>query len=219
MQQAQIQSVGNAISLTLQPGPTDGDDLWMKYWIGHPAYADTCDTKVALVKGLAYSLRGSLVTTRSVIKFDGLSGVPANAHIVSATLYLYGPSPASKDVNKHLPMGNTSYPGSDKGDNTCFLQRITSPWNANTISWNNPPATSTADQIVLSASTQQWQYDIATDVTAMVSSMIAAPSANNGFLLRLKTEQKPRAMGFLSADSPRKNKTSQTNSELHDVIQ
>lgn len=188
-------------TLTLQPSAKDGDDLWMKLWLGHPAYADTCDGTVGLIKGLAYSLQGTLVTTRSIIKFDSLFKVPATAKLLSATLYLYGPSPTSKDVKKHLPMGNTSYPGSDKGDNTCMLQRITSAWNASSICWNNPPLTTTADQNILNASTKQWQYDVAIDVTNMVKPMVANAADNNGFLLRLKTETKPRAMGFLSANA------------------
>lgn len=188
-------------TLTLQPGPQDGNDLWMKNWIRHPYYADTCDTKVALIKGLTYTLKGSIVYTRSVIKFDGLSKIPAGATILSATLYLYGPSRTSKDVRVHLPMGNTSYPGSTKGDNTCYLQRITNSWNVNTISWNNPPATTTAGQYTLATSNKQWKYDVAADVTNLIKEMIN-PGANKGFLLRLKNETVPRAMGFLSSDSP-----------------
>ena len=188
-------------TLVLQPGPKDGDDLWMKNWIRHKFYADTCDTKVALIKGLTYPLSGSLVYTRSVIKFDGLSQIPAGAIIVSATLYLYGPTPKSKDVRVHLPMGNTSYPGSNKGDNTCYLQRITNSWNVNIISWNNPPSTTTDNQYVLVASNKQWKYDVAADVTKLVKAMIK-PGANNGFLLRLQNEAAPRAMGFLSSNSP-----------------
>lgn len=195
-------AVAGTYSLTLQPGPKDGNDLWMKNWLSHPDYADTCDTKVALVKGLASALKGSVVYTRSVIKFDDLRNIPAGAIILSATLYLYGPTPQSADVRKHLPSGNSSYPGSDKGDNTCLLQRITSQWNSSTICWNNPPAITTADQIILKASDKQWQYDVAINVTEMVKAMTSTTAANNGFLLRLQTEERPRAMGFLSANSP-----------------
>lgn len=190
-----------AYTLTLQPGPADGDDLWTKNWINHPYYADTCDTKVALIKGLAASLDGTTVYTRSVIKFDALSQLPAGAKIISATLYLYGPSPTSAGVKTHLPSGNSSYPGSDKGDNTCLLQRITSSWNANTISWNNPPVSTTTDQVVLKASDKQWQYDITADVTQLVRMMIVDSQANNGFLLKLQTEERPRFMGFISSNS------------------
>lgn len=188
-------------TLILQPGPADGDDLWMKNWIRHPFYADTCDTKVGLIKGLTYPLKGNLVYTRSVIKFDGLNQIPAGAAIVSATLYLYGPTPKSKDVHVHLPMGNTSYPGSTKGDNTCYLQRITSSWNVNTISWNNMPSITTTNQYVLTASNKQWKYDVAADITTLVKEMIK-PGTNNGLLLKLKNEEAPRAMGFLSSNSP-----------------
>ena len=66
----------SAYNLTLQPGPKDGNDLWMKNWLSHPDYADTCDTKKALIKGLASALKGSVVYTRSVIKFDGLGKIP-----------------------------------------------------------------------------------------------------------------------------------------------
>lgn len=188
-------------TLTLQPGPDDGDDLWTKNWINHPYYADTCDTKVALIKGLAALLNGTVVYTRSVIKFDGLSQLPASAKILSATLYLYGPSPTSAGVKTHLPSGNSSYPGSNKGDNTCLLQRITSSWNANTISWNNPPVSTATDQVVLKASDKQWQYDVAADVTQLVKTMTVDSQANNGFLLKLQTEEPPRFMGFISSNS------------------
>ncbi|CAN5607676.1 hypothetical protein BH10BAC2_BH10BAC2_05310 [soil metagenome] len=189
-------------TLTLQPGLKDGNDLWTKNWINHPAYADTCDSKVGLIKGLCTTLKGSVVYTRSVIKFDGLSNVPAGATILSATLYLYGPTPQSKDVKKHLPSGNSSYPGSDRQDNTCLLQRITSAWNVASISWNNPPVVTTANQVILKASDKQWQYDVAINVTEMVKVMVSAPNVNNGFLMRLQTEERSRSMGFLSANSP-----------------
>lgn len=188
-------------TLTLQPGPDDGNDLWTKNWINHPYYADTCDSKVALIKGLTASLNGTTVYTRSVLKFDGLSQLPAGSKIISATLYLYGPSPTSAGVKTHLPSGNSSYPGSDKGDNTCLLQRITGSWNVNTISWNNPPVSTTIDQVVLKASDKQWQYNVAADVTQMVKAMTADLQANNGFLLRLQTEERPRFMGFISSNS------------------
>lgn len=191
-----------AQTLTLQPGIKDGNDLWTKNWINHPSYADTCDAKVGLIKGLCTTLKGSVVYTRSVIKFDGLSNLPAGATILSATLYLYGPTQQSKDVKKHLPGGNSSYPGSDRQDNTCLLQRITSTWNPASISWNNPPVITTADQVIVKASDKQWQYDVAINVTGMIKAMTATPGANNGFLLRLQTEERSRSMGFLSANSP-----------------
>lgn len=197
---ASVNAVAGTYTLTLQPGPKDGDDLWMKNWLSHPAYADTCDYKVGLIKGLVAYLDNSLVYTRSVIKFDSLSKIPAGANLLSATLYLYGPSPNSKDVKKHLPTGNSSYPGSDKEENSCFLQRITSSWDKNTISWNNPPVTTTTDQFVMPPSTKQWKYDVAMDVTSLVRPMLES-GANNGFLLRLQTEEPGRALGFLSADA------------------
>lgn len=198
---ASLNAVAGTYTLTLQPGPKDGDDLWMKNWIGHPSYADTCDYTVALIKGLVAYLDNSLLYTRSVIKFDSLSKIPAGANLLSAKLYLYGPSPTSKDVKKHLPTGNSSYPGSDKPENSCFLQRITNAWDKSTISWNNPPATTTDDQYLMQPSNKQWKYDVALDVTNLVRPMLAA-GANNGFLLRLQTEDPGRALGFLSADSP-----------------
>lgn len=185
--------------LILQPGE-DGDDLWYKYWIGHPEYADTNDLDVHLIKGLTWNVKGTKLITRSVIKFDSLMKIPATAQIYSATLFLYGPSPNSPDVNTHLPMGNSSYPGSNYQENSSYLQRITSAWNTNTICWNNQPATTTADQSILTASDKQWMYNTSVDVTNLVKPMVSSPANNYGFMFKLTNENVFRSLGFFSSE-------------------
>lgn len=186
-------------TLTLQPGK-DGNDLWFKYWIDHPYYSDTCDTGVRLIKALTWQVENRLLITRSVIKFDSLIKVPATANILSATLYLYGPSPNSPDVDKHLPMGDSYYPGTPYQENTSFIQRITSSWDENTICWNNRPSTTTLDQTVLSPSTKQWEYNTTADVTKLVKPMISNASKNYGFMFKLQSENPYRSIAFFSSE-------------------
>lgn len=191
-------TTGNYI-VDIQPGE-DGNDLWYKYWKNHDKYANENDTEVNLVKALTWKVKGTKLITRSVIKFDSLVKIPSTVKIVSAKLYLYGPTPSSPDVSVHLPMGNSSYPGSSYNENTTLIQRISSPWETSTICWNNQPATATTGQVVLSPSTEQWRQNIVADVTEMVKIMVNEPSKNYGFMLKLNNENIYRSFGFYSSE-------------------
>ena len=188
-------------TLTLQPADGVGQDAWVKYWAGHPAYANTNYDSVQLIKGLAWRINGSLLRAHSFIKFTELNKVPATAQIISATLYLYGPGPGYPYVKAHLPMGNTSYPGSKFNDNSCYLQRVTSQWDESSLTWNNQPSVTTQNQLSIPQSDEQWFYDISLNVTQLLKPMVADNSKNYGFLLRLQSETAQRAMGFCSSES------------------
>jgi hypothetical protein len=135
---------------------------------------------------------------RSLIKFEQLSTIPTNAQIVSAELKLFG-VPSSSSTQ-----GNSSYPGAPFGtSNQSLIQKVTSIWNEQTVTWNTQPTTTTANQITIPASTSQWNWnfsDNSSDLVAMVQDMVTNPATNFGFMLKLQTEIHYRSLIFASSD-------------------
>lgn len=137
------------------------------------------------------------VTQRSYIRFDGLAGVPSTATVTSAVLYLYGESSSIT-----FPYGNSYYPGSYNPPNPALVQRVVGgTWDQKTIYWNNAPALTSIGQDTLPASTSEWNYNASVDVTNLVKNMVATPSTNFGFGLRLVTENIYRDMVFSTCEA------------------
>jgi hypothetical protein len=82
-----------------------------------------------------------LLQVRNAFEFN-LSNIPANATIESATLSLYSnPNPRNGDLI-HANYGP---------DNTMLVQRITTPWQADNVTWANQPSSTTEDQTVIAS--------------------------------------------------------------------
>jgi hypothetical protein len=141
----------------------------------------------------AWTIGGVKTVWRNFLKFD-LSSVPLNATIQSATLNL-----SWADTNS---WGSTQH-SSLTSSNESVVQRVTAPWNENTITWNNQPSATTADQVVLPQSSSGTQ-NYSLNVTQMVQQM--AGSNNNGFLLRLVNENYYAELVFASGDNPHLNR-------------
>lgn len=136
-------------------------------------------------------------TARSYIKFTGLSTIPANATINSATLYLYG-----KTSSLAFPNGNSSYPGSLNAENSSYIQRVIGGnWDESTLTWNTMPTTTTTGQAMIGPSSTQWGYGTVVDVTEMVKEMVAQPSTNYGFMIRLVNETPSRSLVFATSEN------------------
>ena len=114
---------------------------------------------------------------RGAFKFD-LSGIPTNAIINSAKLTLF---------SDHTPINGNQVDANYGADNSMFIQRISTPWNANTVSWSTQPATTTNDEIAIPSTSQSFLDLIDVDVTSLVGSMINS-NANYGFMIRLQSE-------------------------------
>ncbi len=140
-------------------------------------------------------------TIRSLLKFDELSTIPSNAEIISAELKLFG-IPSSQGNN----YGNSSYPGSPSGflSNKSFIQRVTSAWNEQTVTWNTQPTTTTTNQITIPQSTSEWNWnfsDNSSNLVAMIQDMVSNPESNHGFMLRLENESNTyRSLYFATSD-------------------
>jgi type IX secretion system substrate protein len=135
-----------------------------------------------------WTINGTSVTWRSLFKFD-LSALPSNATIQSANLSLYfAPNNSFFDQQSSLTSSNQSK-----------IQRITSSWSENTVTWNTQPSATTQNESTLAQSVMATQDYTYTDVTAMVQDMIT--NANYGFLLKQDVEQFYGRMLFGSGDN------------------
>ena len=123
---------------------------------------------------------------RSLIQFD-LSSIPSNATVSSAKLSLY--------------YNPTSPANGQEGSNASWLQRITSSWTENGVTWNNQPATTTSGQVALPQSTTIDQDYPNNNLKQMVKFWVAHPTQNYGCMLRLQDETVIySSMKFASSD-------------------
>ena len=138
----------------------------------------------------AWTISSVPTNWRSVFKFN-LSCIPPNAIIQHASLSLF--------YATQNGFGNQQQE-SLTSSNESVVQRVTSAWAENTVTWNNQPSATTADEVILPQSTSPTQDYTNLDVTAMVQSMVS--TTNNGFLLKLTNETYYANLLFASGDNP-----------------
>ena len=130
---------------------------------------------------------------RTFIAFD-LSTIPTNAIIDSAYLTLFY-SQAIVDI---LYQASTYFDG-HVGDTRIWIQKVTQPWAENTITWNNQPLATTANQISVPTNTSKTQnYKLI--VKDFVQGMVANPTNNYGFMLRLQNETPYTLVALATSD-------------------
>jgi Secretion system C-terminal sorting domain len=160
---------GQSTVLTLQPG-INGEDAFV--WDYQPNSNFGNDQRLDIT---AWTASGTPYISRGFLKFD-LTSIPSGAIVLNASLSLYH--------------NNTTlnYNGIHSGLNGSVLQFVTGSWQEGTISWNNQPTTTTSNQVFIPQTVSGSQDFIDLDVTAMVGVMVNYPMLNNGFLLRLQSE-------------------------------
>lgn len=139
----------------------------------------------------AWTFLGEPGVIRGIIEFD-LSSIPLGCSINNAKLSLYAWD-QSNGLGQHSSLS---------GPNTCLLQRVTSPWNENSVTWNTQPSTTSQSEVTLASTTNPTQNYININVTALVQDMVNDPQNSHGFMLRLQTEQYYRILNFCSSDHP-----------------
>lgn len=174
------------ITLTLQPGPDEGQNTLVTGDIY--ANSNINSNPDINIGTWTYSAQGGGIgTARTYLKFIGLDGMPDSATILSAKLSLYGIS-----VGTAAPQGN-----SIGIDNSAWVQRITTDWNPDSVTWNTRPTSITTNEATIPASTTIWNNDaLDIDVTALVNDLLN--TNNYGFALQGKTEVEYRTMSFAS---------------------
>jgi len=140
----------------------------------------------------AFAINGNsgLNLNRAILSFD-LSAIPQGAIITSAKLNLYA------NTNVGSLTGHS-------GANNAYLQRVTTAWSDNSVTWNNVPATTTQNQVTLPASTSNNQDYLNIDVLDLVNDMNT--NGNYGFLLKLVNETPTAALLFCSNEYTDTNK-------------
>ena len=179
-------NVNSQTTITLQPDATEGKDAFLHSLSSEANRNYGSNPQLA---ANAWTFGSNTGIIRSVVDFD-FSKIPNGAIIQSANLTLYAWD-SSNGFGQHSTLS---------GSNECWIQRITSDWNENTVTWNNQPMTTTTNQVPILASTYPSQNFHNIDVSKMVQDMINSPSTSFGFLIRLQNESYYRRMNFASSD-------------------
>jgi hypothetical protein len=188
-------------ALILRPDSTTGQDAYVSKLDNWPG--DGNDTlnwthEIVMSRWSLSQYNYDSATQRSYIRFDSLAKIPATATVTSAVLYLYGESSSLT-----FPDGNSYYYGSYNPPNPVLVQQVIGgTWDQLSITFNNAPALTSVGQDTIPASTTEWNYDVSVDVTNLVKNMVASPSTNYGFGLRLVTENIDRDMVFGTSEVP-----------------
>jgi hypothetical protein len=108
-------------------------------------------------------------------------------------LFLYGLS------------NSLSTPQGNQGDNKCYVERVTSPWQETTLTYTNRPSSTTENRSILVSSTSQWNYNATVDVTSMASYFIVHSAKNYGFYVHQVTQTPYRSLVFGSPEQADRN--------------
>jgi hypothetical protein len=173
----------------LQPGFERGYDAEI-FSCNTCGYDTTNYGTIQDICATAWTNSGDTSLVRSLFYFD-LSFIPSNFIVTSAKLTLY-----------HNPSSPEGQHASLSGPNSSVLQRITTSWGENTVTWNTQPQTTTVNQVLIPSTTSSTQNFIDIDVTQLVSDMVNNPTSSFGFLFKQQTEQFYRKLVFASSDHP-----------------
>jgi hypothetical protein len=158
-------------TITLQPSAIASDEANIAVINGGNATSHDKDIDAG-----AWTMNGDPLFIRGAFKFD-LSGIPANATIISAKLTLY---------SIHDPTNGDLVNANSGTDNTMYIRRIISAWDGTTVTWQTQPATTTVDQITVPHTNQPFLDLVDLDVKTMIDAM--RTNGNYGFMLNLQNE-------------------------------
>lgn len=138
--------------------------------------------------GIAWTCNGDPCWQHGLMQFD-LSFIPTTAMIDSAFLDLH----ANLAAQVMPPM---------QGSNAAHLRRITSSWNAATVTWNTEPTYTNQNAIALPSASNGYQDYLHWDVLPLVRDMVATPASSFGFEIELDNPVFYTSMVFASSDYP-----------------
>lgn len=186
-------AVNDTVCVTLQPSTQTSAMISTEYPSTNPGPSD-------LFFSATWTCSGPTCLDRGLLQFD-LSSIPNNATITSATLSLYADNSASVGYS-----GQPTYGSSNAG----WLQRITSSWGLNTVTWNTQPTTTTTNEVPLAQSTLTSE-NYTLNVTQLVSDIMSSGN-NYGFEILQQNESTPyQSLIFGSSTN--------SNASLHPKLQ
>ncbi len=138
----------------------------------------------------AWTNDGRPFVHRGFMAFD-FATVPPDAVITRAVLKLYGIG--------HSVLADPRHPNLPKS-NAAYLERVTSSWGEQGISWYTQPASTPRDHITLQKSgTPNQNYSI--DITHFVRGWVNGTYENHGLIMRLQKEERYAKLSFASRDN------------------
>jgi hypothetical protein len=173
---------------TLYITPEKGKDAYVN---SHSTYLNTNFGNTEEFEAQAWTAGGENFVVRSFIDFE-FHQIPSNAIITSASLSLF-----HKSGENHSTLS---------GSNACYLERIITTWNEQTVTWNNQPTSTNTNYSEIPISTSGTQDFPNIDVTDLVTDIHNDLSNSYGIAIKLQTEEHYRQMYFSSGDSPDVNK-------------
>ncbi|MCG8685564.1 MAG: DNRLRE domain-containing protein, partial [Desulfobacterales bacterium] len=174
--------------LVLQPGPAEGKDAFIEEY-PEANYSNRNFGNYPEILASAWTADGIPLKIRSLIEFD-LAEIPEGTKIKSAKLSLY------HAISSGHGLGHSSQSGS----NEWLLQRVTSDWSEDKVTWNTRPSFTDQNEVLVSESTDPYQDYVDIDVTSLIQDIIDNPTASFGIQLKLATESYYRKVIFSSSD-------------------
>lgn len=166
-------------TITLQPGSRDGKDAEIGLKVPNTNYGNS-----GKLSPYAWTHNSVINVTRGLIEFD-LSIIPSNSSIISAKLTLYH-NPNYAPIHQH------------SGVNSFLIQKITSSWIEDSVTWSNQPTTTIVNQVTIPSSTVPTADYVNMDVTNLVQDMLDNPATSHGFMLKL-IDENPYAVVILAS--------------------
>jgi hypothetical protein len=173
--------------VTFQPNQTQGNDVTANFHQGTPSSANDNGNALPELAIYAWTNNGAYVEGKAYVSFNELSGIPSGAIITSAKLSLFGVSSSG-----WCPQGNI-------GDNSFLVQRVTSSWAENTLTWNSAPTVTTSNQVSFTPAAGNWNVDAVITVTDLVQNMIDE-NKPYGFCMTTGTKSPYRSVIFASSE-------------------
>lgn len=169
-------------TLILQPGP-EGKDAMIYELLPNNNYANDISFKC-----MAWTHSGEPGICRALIDFN-LSFLAPGSSILDAKLSLYFATYEPSYVTH-------------TGENESYLLLTTESWQEDEVNWNNQPATTMENAVILPQSTDPEQDYPDIDITAQIQAIVSNPENYTGLMLRLINENYYRSMMFGSGDCP-----------------
>lgn len=179
-------------SLIIQPDSVAGKDAVFGKIVPDNNYGDIQDIHL-----YAWTQGGILNVNRVAIDF-GLSIIPEGVVIDSAFLSLYFNS--TSVYLEAIPVDG------HYGDNSFVIDKITEPWEENSITWNNQPSVSSEYQVYVE-DTEDITSDFENiDISDIIIDSYKNPDSSFGLMLRHNVEEPYKVTFIASSDHPDKSK-------------
>ncbi|MBK9722461.1 MAG: DNRLRE domain-containing protein [Saprospiraceae bacterium] len=168
--------------LILQPDAIHGQDAFIFSIEPSTNYGDYPD-----LISFSWTFFGIEGQGNSLLKFD-LSQIPQNLEIEHASMSLFYNSLSSNQ--------------GQSGNNACYLRKIISNWDENSVTWNTAPNSTATGAQYLKTSNSMIQDYPNIDITDFVKEWYKNPSSNYGMILSLEDKSLFNSMKLCSSDYP-----------------